>query len=134
MALEFHKRFFGHSWGHTDALDEVPEKIRAAIVKDTGLDPSVEKVLSVAFVDTLGSRGNFFIVVTDDRVLTKNPSGVTQALFKDVRTVEQAPANVKIRSDHNEFSLFHTLVTPKSVLAERLFGIVNRQWLAARKR
>jgi hypothetical protein len=134
MALVFHKRVFGHSWGHTDTLDEVPDKIRAAIVKETGLDPSLEKVLSVSFVDTLGSRGNFFIVVTDDRVLTKNPSGVTQALFKDVRTVEQAPANVKIRSYHNEFSLFHTLVTPKSVLAEQLFGIVNRQWLAARKR
>jgi hypothetical protein len=48
-------------------------------------------------------------VVTDDRVLSRNPSGVSQALF-------------------------HTLVTPETRLAEELFGIVNRQWLAARKR
>ena len=133
MALEMYKRFFGHRWACTEVFDEVPQKIWAAMSEEVGLDPATEKPVLVAYVDTLGSKGNFFVIVTQDRIVTRNPSQVDQAIFKDVRTIDKTTDNVKIRAEHKEFVLFHKLVVPKAALTARIFAAANRQWLAQRK-
>ena len=134
MALEHYKSFFSRRWGCSDALEDVPDKIRAKMIDHGAVDPSTERVLAAAYVDSWGIRGEWFVLVTEDRVIAKKNATIDQSLFKDVKNVEKDGPNVKIHSDHSVFEIFANVTMPKHTLGERLFGVINRQWLAVRRR
>lgn len=133
--VETYKTFLGPAYFFTTDLSEIPVHTRKAIETKVAVDFSGERLLAACGIDRFASRGNFWVVVTEDRVLSFKSPSLQQNFFSDLTGVERAyTGDIMLQSPGNKSNLFSAMLMPKKELADRMFLVIQARWLAVRGR
>lgn len=125
------KQIMGSTYYFADDQSDIPKNIFDKIKEYSSFDPLKEKFIATCFIDQIGSRGEFFVLVTEDRVIIKKAVSFQQNYFKDVTGVERTGAlgDILLLSAGNKSDCFPAMNMPKKELIDKLFNIICTRWM-----
>jgi len=128
--MERFTTLMGSAYLYTEKYEDIPTKIKEKISKVVTIDFANEKFVCACWMDNFVSKGQFFVVLTDKRVIAKDPIRLEQNTFKNVTGVEQDIfKNIVIRSAGNSTNLFHFNSIPSKLLISKLLDQINKIWM-----
>lgn len=119
----------------TDRFDELPPKLLKNI-EPLSVDWKKEQFVASCWIHNFLSSGKIFVLVTNQRVVYKDPLRVTQNLFADMTGVERnkLTRNIILLSPGNPNKLFPSSAKPGGEkLLELLFNVINVTWIKTRQ-
>ena len=122
-------------WYFTTDFNEVSEKLRTKILKESKVDHTTEQVRATCFLKVAWGTPPF-VIVTDKRVVARKATGVlVQNLFSDLTGVERSfTQDIVLLSPGNKSDLFSLANMPKKKLLDRMFEIINQRWNETRSK
>lgn len=131
-AETFSSSLYGTTYVIATSLEDLHINTKKAILKSALIDFTSEPIVSICALDTWGSRGTFWSVVTDQTILVKHGNNTSQNLFLDVTGVERKGLNIQILSPGNRSHVFSWVVLPTEKLVETFYQIVRNMWLMSK--
>lgn len=126
-------RLIGPTYLFSETYQELPESLLKQIAKALAIDFNKEKFIAAGWIQNFLSKGQIFVLVTDQRVAYSDTIRVKQNLFKDMTGVERNfIKNVILLSPGNSTSLFDAMGMPNKKFLDRIFGVINRTWMNVR--
>lgn len=116
-------------WYFATDFNEVSEKLRTKMLRESKVNPTAEQVFATCFLKVAWGTPPF-VIVTDKRVVSKKATGpLVQNLFSDLTGVERSyTQNIVLLSPGNKSTLFSSINMPNTKLINRMFEIINQHW------
>jgi hypothetical protein len=117
----------------TDTLLEIPDFLKKEIDKVLTIDFTTEKFIASCWVDNIFAKGKIFVLITNQRVIYKDPARLNQNAFTDITGVEKdISKNISVLSAGNATELFPSIALPTDKLLILLFKIIDSTWRTAK--
>ena len=114
---------------------DIPPKTRMAMEQRMSFPFDDEPFVAACGIDKWGSRGHFWVLVTEKRVLALKQPSLQQVFFDDLTGVERSyTGDVVLLSPGNKSDLFSLALMPHRQVVDELFAIINRRWETTRAR
>jgi len=122
------------SYQFSDKFSELPDFLLKEINKALQVDLQAEGFVAACWIENILMKGKVFILVTGKRVAYSDTIRVNQNLFADMTGVERnLLKNIKLLSPGNATILFPSNVTPVPKLMDKMFDVINAQWIKSRQ-
>jgi len=131
-AETFSSSLYGTTYVIATSLEDLHINTQKAILEMARIDFASEPLVSICALDTWGSRGTIWSVVTDQTILVKHGNNTSQNLFLDVTGVERKGLNIQILSPGNLTQVFSWAALPSEKLVETFYQIVRNTWLMSK--
>lgn len=130
--MEQYTKLTGASYSYTETPGEIEKKVVAHVAKNFGIDLltlAQDKLICAAWTDRIGSRGTFYVVVTENGVIVRKSNDLKQTLFKDIVTIEKSPMlDTVLITAGGKTDLFSLMLMPKKELLEKMFGKISQRF------
>jgi hypothetical protein len=122
------------SYHFTDNFKELPDFLLEQIKKALNIDWAKEPFVATCWVQNILMKGKVFVLVTNQRVAYSDTARVNQNLLADMTGVERnLLRNILLLSPGNSTKLFPSSTMPVQKLLDRMFDIINKQWIVSRQ-
>ena len=124
--METFKQLMGTTYKYTDSANEIPDSVTNHLKKNYGIDYNNEKIICAAWSSQLGVEGTFYVIATEDRVVTRKANECNQVFLKDVTSTARSPfGDIVLKAAGVNMDLFHAMAMPKRKLLDILYEKIN---------
>lgn len=132
--MEKYSNLISPTYHFTDQFAEAPDFLLARINKVVAVDFKKEKFVAACWIQNIFGKGKIFTLVTSERTVYADLLNVRQNLFRDMTGVERnLSKNINLLSPGNATILFPANALPTSKLLDRLFIIIQQEWIRAKQ-
>lgn len=131
--MEKFNSFLGSNYFYSTSLQDLPEKTKSICNGTLGINWDKEGFVAAAWISNFMSKGEIFILITQERIIYRDIARINQNLFSQITGIEKVYRNIKVLSPGNYTSLFPGASLPSDSLVKTLFPVINQAWLNKQK-
>lgn len=132
--MEKYSGIISPTYHFTDQFTEAPDFLLEQIKKKLAVDFHKEKFVAACWIQNIMGKGKIFALITSERAAFVDLLRVNQNLFRDMTGVERGiTKNINLLSPGNSTTLFPSQALPVDKLLERLFLIIQSEWIRAKQ-